>query len=156
MHFPHSDSTKPLNILLVEDNPGDIVSILKAFSTAPIPSHVSVSKDGVEALSHLKTCQTNTSGNACPDVILLDINMPKMNGFEFLQAAKANSRHQLIPVIMLTSSLVQEDVLLSYKLGAASFIHKPPDYNGLVTIINAFLAYWRDINLLPPVPAAEN
>lgn len=140
-----------LNILLVDDSEDDVIIAKRAFHEALLPSNMLIASDGAEALDYLNRSE-QTSSNAefpRPDLILLDINMPKLNGFEFLLKVKANNSYNNIPVIMLSSSMNAGDIDRSYRLGAAGFIRKPINYDEFVYIVEVFNDYWRTVCLLP-------
>ncbi len=145
------NNAKSIDILLVEDSQTDIKIALRAFAEAELKSNIYVVNNGEEALDYLdhKGRYEDKVKFPRPDLILLDIKMPKMDGFGLLKKIKANSDYNFIPVIMLTSSKEDEDVVKSYKDGAASFIQKPIDYREFVKVIEGFGVYWNTINKLP-------
>ena len=120
----------PINILLVDDTEADIKITLRAFEKARLRNNIFVVNDGDEALDFLNNrgMFTDKSQSPRPGIVLLDINMPKMDGFEVLQAIKTNPELKMIPVVMLTSSKDHQDILKSYHYGASSYIPKPVDY----------------------------
>ena len=141
----------PIDILLVEDNEADVKITLRAFKRAKIQNNIFVVNDGQEALEFVYREGKYADKNKFPrpDLILLDINMPRMDGFEFLDRIKADGRFNFIPVVMLTSSRNDEDVVKSYGTGAASYIQKPVEYEEFVKVIEGFNFYWQIINKLP-------
>lgn len=142
---------KPINILLVEDSDADIKIALRAFAKVKLKNNIYVVHDGQEALDFIyhKAQYEDTEKYPVPDLILLDINMPKLNGFEVLKAIKNDLNYSYIPVIMLTSSQNEKDIATSYRFGAASYIPKPVCYDNFVEIVDGFTFYWRSINKLP-------
>ena len=144
-------NARPMNILLVEDNEADIKITLRAFAKSTLKSNIYVAKDGQEALDFL--CHNGKYEDKerfpRPDLILLDIKMPKVDGFQVLESLKNDLEYSSIPVIMLTSSRNEEDIARSYKYGAASFIPKPVSYEEFVKVVDGFNVYWYSINKLP-------
>jgi len=141
-----------VEILLVDDNEDDIVIIQEAFSEAKHMNVMNRVRDGDEALAYLR--QEGPYGMAHrPGLILLDINMPKMNGFEVLEILKRDTSLCSVPVIMLTMSGRDEDILRAYRSGACSYIRKPVDLEEFVVICNQFELYWTAVSKIP-VPAS--
>ena len=141
----------PIDILLVEDDEADIKITLRAFEKAKIKNNISVVTDGQEAMDFV-THQGKYHDRkkfSRPDLILLDINMPKLGGFEVLKKLKADPKFQFIPVVMLTSSRNEEDVLKSYQNGAVSFIPKPVVFETFAKVVDGFNFYWHIVNKLP-------
>jgi CheY-like chemotaxis protein len=144
-------SYKPIDILLVEDDEMDIEVTLRAFEKGRIRNNLFVVRDGQEALDFVsgQGQYQNKEKYPRPDLILLDIRMPKLNGFEVLKSLKADPRLDFIPVVMLTSSKNEEDVVKSYGAGAASYIPKPVSYQDFLKVVDGFNFYWQIINKLP-------
>jgi CheY-like chemotaxis protein len=142
---------KPLDILLVEDNEADIKLTLIAFERGKIKNNIRVVRDGEEALNYLynEGKYQDKKEYPRPDLILLDINLPKFDGFAVLQKIKQDSLLRKIPVIFLTSSSYDSDVLNSYNYGATGYIQKPVDFEEFFEIVNGFNIYWHLINKLP-------
>ena len=142
---------RPIDILLVEDNEADVKITLRAFQKAKVKNNIYVANDGQEALDfiHHEGKYQDPKKFPCPDLILLDINMPKMNGFEVLKKLKSNPQFNFILVVMLTSSKNEEDVMKSYQNGAVSFIPKPVDFEAFIKVVDGFNFYWHIINKLP-------
>lgn len=132
-----------IQILLVEDNEGDIVLTQEALKDGRIKNNLTIAKDGVEALHILD------SGTPLPDLILLDINLPKLNGLEVLTAIKTDPRLKCIPVIMLSTSDEQNDILTSYNNYANCFITKPVDFNSFIEVVRTIETFWISIVNLP-------
>jgi len=140
-----------LVILLVEDSEADIKITLRAFSRGSIKTDVYVARDGVEALEYLRNEGKfrDKEKNPRPGLVLLDIKMPKKDGFQVLKEIKGDPQLDFIPVIMLTSSKDEEDIVRSYRTGAASYIQKPIDYDNFIKVVDGFNYYWHIINKLP-------
>lgn len=135
-------------ILLIEDNPGDVELIHEALQTAKLLSHVSVAVDGEEATAFLNR-QDGYLAAPRPDLILLDLNIPKKDGFEVLKEIRENSRLSRIPVVILTSSQADRDVLRSYDLRANCFISKPVDVDEFLSVIRTTGEFWLTLVRLP-------
>ena len=142
-------ATEPIEILLVEDNEPDVLLTLEAFEDARVPNRMHVARDGVEALRFLRR-EGEHAGAPRPDVILLDINMPRMNGLEVLREVKQDPQLMTIPVIMLTTSRAEEDILRSYQAYAASYVVKPVEFGKFYEAIQALGRYMLTIVRLPP------
>ena len=126
-----------ISILLVEDDKVDVMTIKRAFKDLKIANPVDVCENGLEALEFLEN-----SNNNRPGIILLDINMPKMNGLEFLHARNEIENIKSIPVIVLTTSKAEQDKIESYNLGVAGYMIKPVDYLQFVEVIRTINLYW--------------
>lgn len=141
--------TTPIEILLVEDSEPDITLTEEAFAAAGVANRLHVARDGVEALEFLR--HEDGYGEAPrPDVILLDINMPRMNGLEVLAELKRDPHLMTIPVIILTTSAADEDILRSYQAHAASYVVKPIDFEHFYQAIQALGRYMLSIVRVPP------
>jgi len=138
-------------ILLVEDNPDDVALTLRALKKSKIMNEVVVAPDGVEALDYLfgtgKYAGRDT--NVKPQLVLLDLKMPKMDGLEVLQRIREDERTKLQPVVVLTTSSEDRDRVESYKLGANSYIRKPVDFNQFTDAVNQLGLYWLVLNEAP-------
>ena len=141
------------HILLVEDSPQDVELIMLALREGKVVNHIDAVKDGPEALDYLAGRGEHT-GHGLPSVVLLDINLPKMSGLDVLKEIRANLRTRHVPVVMLTSSRQQEDMLRSYDLGANSFVRKPVEFDKLVDAMQQLRVYWLLLNELPYGEAA--
>lgn len=139
---------EPVEILLVEDNEDDIVIVQEAFADAKLVNVINMVRDGEEALTYLRREGPYKVARQ-PGLILLDINMPKKNGFEVMQAMKADPRLRSLPVVMLTMSEREEDILRSYTGGACSYIRKPVDLNQFHAAIKQFEVYWTMVSRIP-------
>ena len=140
-------------ILLVEDNPDDEALTLRALKKNNILNEVVVARDGAEALDFLlgTGAYAGRDLEIMPEVVLLDINLPKINGLEVLERIRANERTRLLPVVILTTSNEEQDKLKSYTLGANSFIRKPVDFAQFSEAIRQLGVYWLLLNQAPPV-----
>lgn len=136
-------------IFLVEDNPDDEALTLRALKKNNIINQVVVAHDGVEAVNYLLGPESAT--NPVPQIILLDLKLPKMDGLAVLKRLRADDRTKLLPVIILTSSREEQDLLTSYHLGANSYIRKPVDFNQFIAAVQQLGLYWLVLNEFPPV-----
>ena len=139
-------------ILLVEDNPDDEELTLLALKRSNILNEVIVVRDGVEALDYLFATGTyaDRDPSRMPQLILLDLKLPKMDGLEVLKHLRANPGTELIPVVVLTSSSEEEDMIASYRNGANSYVRKPVDFNRFADAIKQLGMYWLLLNEIPP------
>ncbi len=139
-------------ILLVEDNPSDEELTLRALKKSNILNRVVVVHDGVEALDWLfrTGVHAGRSPDEVPQVILLDLKLPKVDGLEVLRAIRGDDRTKLLPVVVLTSSIQEQDVVASYGLGANSYVRKPVDFTQFVEAVRQLGLYWLVIN--QPIP----
>jgi len=138
----------PIEILLVEDNEGDIILTKKAFEKGKIMNKLQVCRNGKEALDYLYK-RNGYQEASTPDLILLDLNMPIMNGQEVLEDIKNNDDLKSIPVIVLTTSNADEDILKSYKLQCSSYIRKPVDFKQFGNVIQTLQNYWFTVVKFP-------
>jgi two-component system response regulator len=140
-------------ILLVEDNPDDVELTLRAFKQNNISNKVIVAKDGTEALDYLfgQGLYAGREVDDMPVIILLDLKLPKISGMEVLKTIRQNELTKLVPVVILTSSSQEEDVVNGYKLGANSYVRKPVNFKEFVEAIKALGLYWLIWNEPPPV-----
>jgi two-component system, response regulator len=144
---------KTKKILLVEDNPSDIDLTKRALSKAKIANEVVVAEDGQEALDYLFGTGNFAGRDDVPllAMILLDLKLPKVDGLEVLKRIRANERTKRLPVVILTSSREQQDIITGYDLGANSYIQKPVDFTQFAEAIRILGLYWLVLNELPPV-----
>ena len=140
---------KDTRILLVEDNPDDIELTLKAFEKHNLANDIIVARDGEEALDILFHRDKESAGEQTPDLILLDLKLPKVDGMEVLRQVKNNSGTKFIPVIILTSSKEEKDLVESYRLGVNSYIQKPVNFEKFAEVVKQVGLYWLLINELP-------
>src|SRR2546430_14380095 len=132
---------RPVEILLVEDNPGDIRLTMEVLKESTVRTNLSVVKDGVEALAFLRRGGHYTDAPR-PDLILLDLNLPKKDGREVLADIKDDADLRMIPVVVLTTSQADEDILKSYRHHANSYITKPVDFSGFTKVVHAIDEFW--------------
>ncbi len=139
-------------IMLVEDNPDDVDLTLRAFRKNNIANNTVVVHDGVEALDYLfgQGAYANRNIKEQPRLILLDLKLPKMNGLQVLEKIRATESTKLLPVVILTSSKEETDLISSYKTGANSYVRKPVDFNQFVEAVRNIGLYWLLINESPP------
>lgn len=134
------------SLLLVEDNPMDLDLTLRAFERKRFANRIDVARDGEEALAFMARWD---AGEAPPAVILLDINLPKVNGLEVLRQLKGHARYRRIPVVMLTSSREDRDLLAAYDLGVNSYIEKPVSFDKFIDVAGQIELYWYVLNERP-------
>ena len=139
----------PVEILLVEDNPGDVRLTKEALKEGKVYNNLHWAKDGVEALEFLKR-QGKHAKAPRPDIILLDLNLPKKDGREVLELVKKDSELKQIPVVVLTTSEAEEDVLKSYELHANCYVTKPVDLEKFIHVVQSIDRFWLTIVTLPP------
>ena len=145
LEIPH----KPIEILLVEDSPTDVLMTKAAFESAKLLHHLHVVEDGEKALAFLR--REGMYANApCPALILLDLNLPRKDGREVLAAVKADDRLKVIPVVVLTTSQAEEDILKAYGVHANCYITKPIDFGGFAEVIQSVEHFWFSVVTLPP------
>ena len=141
--------TRPVEILLVEDNPGDVRLTQETMKDFKVLNNLSVVGDGVEAMAFLR--QEGRYANASrPDLILLDLNLPKKDGREVLKEVKLDQQLKRIPVVVLTTSSAEQDILNTYELHANCYITKPVDLDQFITVIRSIENFWFTIAKLPP------
>ena len=145
---------KSIEVLLVEDNPGDVRLITEALNDAKLHVHITVVPDGVEALALLRR-QGNYTTAALPDLILLDLNLPRMNGHEVLARIKEDEGLRRIPVVIVTSSRADRDIATSYDLHANCFVTKPVDLEQFFDVVQAIREFWFVVVKLPPMAIAD-
>ena len=139
---------KSIHILLVEDNEGDIFLVTEALEEGKIVNKISVTKDGKEAIDFLEKKGKYQNAER-PDLILLDVNLPKKNGHEVLEHIKSQKNLKQIPVIMLTTSSAEKDILMSYKNHANCYITKPVDVENFLKVVYSIENFWISIVTLP-------
>ncbi len=135
-------------ILLVEDNPDDEALTLRAFQKSNILNQVSVAHDGAEAVEHL--FGDDSAGETPPALILLDLKLPKVDGFEVLRRIRADERTRLIPVVILTSSKQEEDILAGYLGGANAYVRKPVNFSEFADAVGTLGMFWLLLSEPPP------
>ncbi len=140
---------KPIDILLIEDNPGDVRLTIEALKEGKVYNNLSCAENGEDALNFLR--KKGKYANAVrPNLIILDLNLPKKDGREVLKEVKEDPDLKRIPIVVLTSSSAEEDILKSYDLHANCYIKKPLDINQFINIVHSIKEFWFSIVLLPP------
>jgi CheY-like chemotaxis protein len=140
------DKLDELEIILVEDNPHDAELALRALRKLKLANHVKLLTDGAEALDFIFK---KALGNGRPKVILLDLKLPKIDGLEVLRQLKTDERTKMIPVVVLTSSQEESDILTSYQSGANSYLVKPVDFDKFIRAVEGLGLYWLLMNKVP-------
>ncbi|MGH8019616.1 MAG: response regulator [Opitutaceae bacterium] len=142
------NANTPVEILLVEDNPQDLELTLRALKKANIANHIHVARDGEEALDYIfcRGAFASRRVEEVPKVMLLDLKLPKIDGLEVLQQVKNDPRTRMIPVVILTSSQEQSDLIESYRLGVNSYIVKPVGFEGFAAAVQKLGMYWLLLN----------
>ncbi len=146
---------KAIHILLVEDNEGDVLLTKEAFEEAKLLTRLSVVRDGKEAIDFL-TNQGDFAEAEVPDLLLLDVNLPKKNGHEVLQFVKEHEKLKSIPVIMFTTSSSETDINLSYQNHANCYITKPVDVNDFLSVVTRIENFWISIVNLPNIQSSSD
>ena len=139
---------RAIEILLVEDNPGDVRLTIEGLNEAKVRNNLHVARDGVEALEFLRR-QGEFADAVRPDLILLDLNLPRMDGREVLAEVKADPDLKTIPVVVLTTSSAEQDILQSYQLQANCYITKPVDLEQFIKVVRSIEDFWLTIVTLP-------
>jgi two-component system, chemotaxis family, response regulator Rcp1 len=143
------ETCRPIEILLVEDNPGDVRLTQEALREGKVRNHLHVAADGVEAMAFLRR-EGQHAHAPQPDLILLDLNLPKKRGREVLAEIKEDPELRRIPVVILTVSKAEEDVLKSYNLHANCYITKPVNLNQFLEVVKSIEDFWLTVVMLPP------
>jgi chemotaxis family two-component system response regulator Rcp1 len=144
-------SGRPIEILLVEDNPGDVRLTQEALKGGKVTNHLHVVADGVEAMQFLRR-EARFADAPRPDLILLDLNLPKMDGRDVLSQLNEDPRLRKIPVVVLTTSKDEEDVCRAYKLNCNCYVTKPVDLDQFIQAIESIESFWLTVVTLPPHP----
>jgi CheY-like chemotaxis protein len=144
------ETYKPVRILLVEDNPDDVLITRRALAKSRVANELYVVRDGQEALDHLFRGPDDPDAPR-PDLILLDVNLPRVNGMEVLEQIRRDDDLAVIPVIMLTASDREEDIVKSYRLGSNTYIQKPVEFAKFLQALDVLGQYWIVIAKLPTV-----
>jgi len=144
-----SETGQPVEILLAEDNPGDAKLTQKAFEEGNILNNLHIVENGVEAMDFLKQ-RGDYEDKARPDLVLLDLNMPKKDGWDVLEEINEDPELRRIPVIVLTSSEAESDIVKSYELQANAYLSKPVDYSGFMDVVRSLEEFWLSVVKMPP------
>ncbi len=139
---------RPVHILLIEDNPGDVRLTIEALREAKVRNTLNVASDGEEALRYLHHLGPHRDAPR-PDLILLDLNLPRKDGREVLAEIKVDPNLKIIPVVILTTSQAEQDILRSYELRANCYITKPVDLDQFITVVRSIESFWLTIVTLP-------
>ena len=139
---------RPIEILLVEDNPGDVELTVEALKEGRVANHLHVVSDGVEAVAYLRA-EGPYAGRPRPDLVLLDLNLPKRDGREVLAEIKSDADLKRIPIVVLTTSEAEQDVLRSYALHANCYITKPVDFEQFIRVVKSIDEFWLSVVRLP-------
>ena len=142
------NTEEPIHILIVEDNPGDARLAVEALTERGITNNISIVKDGVEAISFLRK-ENDFKESKRPDLILLDLNLPKMNGKDVLAVIKQDAELKRIPVIILTTSEAEQDISSTYELQANCYITKPVGFDKFIDVIQSVENFWLSVVKLP-------
>jgi CheY-like chemotaxis protein len=140
----NDDDSQPISVLLVEDDPGDVVLIEEAFEHNKVRNSLKIVGDGVEAMEYLRA-----EGSDRPDLVLLDLNLPRKDGREVLAEVKSDPDLRTIPIVVLTTSEAEEDVLKSYQLHANAYVTKPVDFERFVSIVRQIDDFFVSVVRLP-------
>ena len=139
----------PIEVLLVEDDPGDVLMTREAFEEFKVRNNLNVVSDGEEAMAYLRR-EGEYADVGRPDLVLLDLNLPRMDGRQVLAAIKGDEELASIPVVVLTTSEAEEDVLRSYRLHANAYVTKPVDFERFITVIRQIDEFFVSVVTLPP------
>jgi CheY-like chemotaxis protein len=139
---------EPIEVLLVEDDPGDVLLIREAFEFNKVHNNLNVVSDGEQALAYLR-CEGEYAGSRRPDLVLLDLNLPRKDGREVLAEVKGDPSLRAIPIVVLTTSEAEEDVLKSYELHANAYVTKPVDFERFVSIVRQIDDFFVSVVRLP-------
>jgi CheY-like chemotaxis protein len=147
--MPDSSPPRPIEVLLVEDDPGDVLMTREAFADYKIANNLSVVTNGEDAIAYMRKLG-RFSGVATPDLVLLDLNLPRRNGREVLLEIKGDPDLRRVPVVILTTSEADEDVAAAYDLHANAYVRKPVDFEQFVTAVRAIDDFFITVVRLPP------
>ncbi|MFI5839765.1 response regulator [Catenuloplanes sp. NPDC051500] len=144
-----ADGKSPIEVLLVEDDPGDVLMTQEAFEEHKLRNRLTVVSDGAEALAYLRQ-EGKYADVVLPDLILLDLNLPRRDGREVLEEIKRDEKLRRIPVVVLTTSQADEDILRSYQLHANAYVTKPVDFERFITVVRQIDEFFVSVVKLPP------
>ncbi|MEV6926422.1 response regulator [Dactylosporangium sp. NPDC051485] len=143
------EASLPIEVLLVEDDPGDVLMTQEAFEEHKVRNKLNVVQDGEEALAYLRR-EGRFADATRPDLILLDLNLPRVDGREVLQVIKEDQNLRRIPVVVLTTSQADEDILRSYSLHANAYVTKPVDFDSFIAVVRQIDEFFVSVVKLPP------
>jgi two-component system response regulator len=143
------------NILLVEDNADDAELAVRAFRSGDTAQEIQVASDGVEAMEALFGSPTSPPPRQLPSLVLLDLKLPRLDGFEVLSRIRSHPRTRFLPVVILTSSTEVSDLIAGYRLGANSYVRKPMSFREFLVAAKLIADYWLGLNQLPPAGISE-
>jgi CheY-like chemotaxis protein len=143
------DDARPIRILYAEDNPGDARLTVEAFKEAKVLNHIEVVPDGEEAMAYMRQ-EGKYAGVEAPDLMLLDLNMPKKDGLEVLREIKADPVMRRVPVVILTVSRAERDIVRAYDLHANCYVSKPVDFERFLQVVRSIEGFWLTVVRLPP------
>jgi two-component system, chemotaxis family, response regulator Rcp1 len=146
---------KPIEILLIEDSPSDTDLTLEALRDLKIPNRVTVVEDGIAALEYLRR-QGEYAQAVRPDLIMLDLNLPRKDGREVLAEIKADVGLKTIPVVVLTTSQAERDIVQAYNSNANCYVNKPVDFNQFFDVLRTIESFWLQVATLPPAPVESD
>jgi chemotaxis family two-component system response regulator Rcp1 len=149
----NTDQGRPIEILLVEDSPSDTELTTEALKDFKVRNHVSVVEDGVQAMQFLRR-QGPYAQAPRPDLIMLDLNLPRKDGREVLADIKSDDHLKTIPIVVLTTSRADQDILRAYELNANCYINKPVDFSQFLEVVRSIESFWLFVVTLPPAPKA--
>ncbi|MEU1397635.1 response regulator [Micromonospora zamorensis] len=144
-----ADGKSPIEVLLVEDDPGDVLMTQEAFEEHKLRNRLTVVSDGTEALAYLRR-EGQYAAAVLPDLILLDLNLPRRDGREVLEEIKKDENLRRIPVVVLTTSQADEDILRSYQLHANAYVTKPVDFERFISVVRQIDEFFVSVVKLPP------
>jgi CheY-like chemotaxis protein len=144
-----SEETRPIEILLVEDSPSDTELTVEALKDLKVATHLSVVEDGVQAMEFLRREGPHAAAPR-PDLIMLDLNLPRKDGREVLAEIKQDDQLKTIPIVVLTTSRADQDILRAYELNANCCINKPVGYNEFLAVVRSIESFWLQVVTLPP------
>jgi two-component system, chemotaxis family, response regulator Rcp1 len=140
---------RPIEIMMIEDSAGDVLLTREALKAAKVANHLNVASDGEQAMAFLRR-QGSFADAPRPDLILLDLNLPRKDGREVLAEIRSDARLHLIPVVVLTSSKAEQDIVKMYELRANCYIVKPVDFQSLMEVVKSIECFWLTVVVLPP------
>jgi two-component system, chemotaxis family, response regulator Rcp1 len=153
MRLMDRNEMRPIEILLVEDSPSDTELTVEALKDFKVRNHVSIVEDGLQAMQFLRR-EGPYAQAPRPDLIMLDLNLPRKDGREVLADIKSDDQLKTIPIVVLTTSRAEQDILAAYQLSANCYITKPVDFNQFLDVVRSIESFWLFVVTLPPTPKA--